>query len=106
LDGIDKAHRDCRLILHEILEEGRITDGLGRTVSFKETVLLLTTLVGYAEPDVTPDLVAGADANHPYEVIGATGKAAAERLNRAREAVEGIFPPEFLRGLTDLNLLR
>ena len=49
LDEIEKAHEDVLLLLLQILEDGRLTDGHGRTVDFSGTVLLMTTNLGSAE---------------------------------------------------------
>ena len=46
LDEIDKAHRDVLLLLLQVLEEGRLTDGRGRQVDFSSTVVVLTTNLG------------------------------------------------------------
>src|SRR5512142_2331178 len=49
LDEIDKAHRDVQLLLLQVLEEGRLTDGRGRQVDFSGTVVVLTSNLGGAE---------------------------------------------------------
>ncbi|HYG67054.1 MAG TPA: ATP-dependent Clp protease ATP-binding subunit, partial [Anaeromyxobacteraceae bacterium] len=49
LDEIEKAHRDVQLLLLQILEEGRLTDGRGRQVDFSSTVVILTSNLGAAE---------------------------------------------------------
>src|SRR3954451_4211621 len=46
LDEIEKAHQDVWNILLQILEEGRLTDSFGRTVDFKNTIVIMTTNIG------------------------------------------------------------
>jgi len=48
-DEIEKAHEDVFNILLQILEDGRLTDSHGRTVSFKETVVIMTSNLGMQE---------------------------------------------------------
>ena len=46
LDEIEKAHPDVFNVLLQVLDDGRLTDGQGRTVSFKDTVVIMTSNVG------------------------------------------------------------
>ena len=46
LDEIDKAHREVLLLLLQVLEEGRLTDGKGRHIDFSNTIVILTTNLG------------------------------------------------------------
>ena len=46
LDEIEKAHPDVFNVLLQVLDDGRLTDGQGRTVSFKDTVIIMTSNVG------------------------------------------------------------
>ena len=45
-DEIEKAHRDVFNVLLQVLDDGRLTDGQGRTVSFKNTVIVMTSNIG------------------------------------------------------------
>ncbi|KAI9002560.1 heat shock protein [Hyaloraphidium curvatum] len=77
LDEIEKAHRDVTNLLLQILDDGRLTDSKGRTVDFKNTILVMTSNLG-AEyltraPEVTPEV--------KHEVM---------------EAIRHHFPPEFI----------
>lgn len=47
LDEIEKAHNDVFNILLQVLDDGRLTDGLGRTVNFKNTIIIMTSNIGY-----------------------------------------------------------
>jgi ATP-dependent Clp protease ATP-binding subunit ClpB len=82
LDEIEKAHPDVFNVLLQIMDDGRLTDGQGRTVDFKNTVLIMTSNVG-------------------SQFI------AAEAVEeKAREQVEAAltqtFPPEFLNRIDDV----
>ena len=90
-DEIEKAHPDVFNILLQILDDGRITDSQGRTVDFKNTIIILTSNLG------SPYLLEG---------IGPDGSISEE----AREAVMGelrrAFRPEFLNRLDETILFR
>jgi ATP-dependent Clp protease ATP-binding subunit ClpB len=81
-DEIEKAHPDVFNVLLQILDEGRLTDSQGRTVDFRNTVLIMTSNVGSAE------------------ILALEGKADDESYERMREKVLGFlkqsFRPEFL----------
>ena len=85
-DEVEKAHPDVFNILLQVLDDGRITDSQGRTVDFKNTIIILTSNLG---SDV---IQAGIDADGHLK-------------DEAREAVEGIlkrsFRPEFLNRLDE-----
>lgn len=53
-DEIEKAHRDVSNVLLQILDEGKLTDGLGREVDFKNTIIIMTSNIGVKELDVSP----------------------------------------------------
>lgn len=58
LDEIEKAHPDVFNVLLQVLDEGRLTDGQGRTVDFKNTILIMTSNIGsqaIMDPELTPD---------------------------------------------------
>ncbi len=86
-DEVEKAHPDVFNILLQVLDDGRITDSQGRTVDFKNTVIILTSNLGSA---------------HLLDGIGTDGEITAE----ARTAVEGMlrqaFRPEFLNRLDEI----
>src|SRR3712207_9123471 len=48
-DEIEKAHRDVFNVLLQVLDDGRLTDGQGRTVDFKNTVIVMTSNIGRSE---------------------------------------------------------
>jgi ATP-dependent Clp protease ATP-binding subunit ClpB len=77
LDEIEKAHNDVFNVLLQVMDDGRLTDGHGRTVDFRNVILIMTSNVGSAFL-----LEAGEDAER-----------------RALEALRGTFRPEFLNRL-------
>jgi ATP-dependent Clp protease ATP-binding subunit ClpB len=84
-DEVEKAHPDVFNVMLQILDDGRVTDGQGRTVDFTNTILILTSNIGSAS---ILDL-AGDPARH------------AEMEQRVNEALRGHFRPEFLNRLDE-----
>jgi ATP-dependent Clp protease ATP-binding subunit ClpB len=81
-DEVEKAHHDVFNVLLQVLDDGRITDGQGRTVDFKNTVIILTSNIG--SQFIMEDL--------PKE----------ERNKRVQEALRGHFRPEFLNRIDEI----
>ncbi len=82
-DEIEKAHPDVFNILLQILDDGRLTDGHGRTVDFKNTVVIMTSNVGsqwIQDPSLSED----------------------EKRDRSMEALRATFKPEFLNRIDDI----
>ncbi len=89
-DEIEKAHPDVFNILLQILDDGRITDSQGRTVDFKNTIIILTSNLG------ANDIIEGIEG-------GEISKAARDRVNAVlRQA----FRPEFLNRLDEIIMFR
>src|SRR3712207_4543279 len=65
LDEIEKAHPDVFNVLLQVLDDGRLTDGQGRTVNFKDTVLIMTSNVGSGQIQAFAGRAGGED----YEAI-------------------------------------
>jgi len=86
-DEIEKAHPDVFNILLQILDDGRLTDGHGRTVDFKNTVVIMTSNVG-------GQWIQDADLS------------AEEKHNRTMEALRTTFKPEFLNRIDDIITFR
>ena len=82
LDEVEKAHPDVFNTLLQLLDDGRLTDGQGRTVDFSNTVLIMTSNLG--SEFIDPDL--------PEEVI----------RDRVMDAVRAHFRPEFLNRIDDV----
>jgi ATP-dependent Clp protease ATP-binding subunit ClpB len=85
-DEVEKAHHDVFNVLLQVLDDGRLTDGQGRTVDFRNTVIILTSNLG------TEFLSAAEDADQK--------EARAQVMN----AVRGHFRPEFLNRLDEIIL--
>ena len=92
-DEVEKAHPDIFNLLLQILDDGRLTDSKGRTVNFKNTVLILTSNVGAHAVKETASLGFGtADAESEYEDMRKDIDAALKKQ----------FRPEFLNRLDDV----
>lgn len=68
-DEIEKAHRDFSDILLQILDDGRLTDNKGRTINFKNTIILLTTNSKDIESDFKPEVLGRLDAICSYRPL-------------------------------------
>ncbi|HBT82771.1 MAG: ATP-dependent chaperone ClpB [Desulfuromonadales bacterium GWD2_61_12] len=90
-DEIEKAHRDVFNVLLQILDDGRVTDAQGRTVDFKNTVIIMTSNIG------SPHLLDGVTA----EGVITEGARAAVMAELRRE-----FRPEFLNRVDDVVLFK
>lgn len=97
LDEIEKAHPDVFNILLQVLDDGILTDGLGRRVDFKNTVIIMTSNIG------TRDLKAGGK-------IGFTANPETDDYETLRstieEAVRRLFNPEFLNRIDEYIIFR
>jgi ATP-dependent Clp protease ATP-binding subunit ClpC len=102
LDEIEKAHPDVWNALLQIMEEGRLTDSVGRVIDFKNTILIMTTNVGaetiVAAEDMTAPLLRHRkqDDNVNY----------AEMKKKLQARMEKEFRPEFLNRLDDIIVFR
>ena len=92
LDEIEKAHPDVFNMLLQVLDEGNLTDGLGRKVDFKNTIIIMTSNIGTRE---LKDFGAGVGFN--------TGRLTKERSDSViRKALNRQFSPEFLNRVDDI----
>ncbi len=69
-DEIEKAHKDLADILLQILDDGRLTDNKGRTISFRNTVIISTTNSKNLEVDFKPEVLGRLDAVLDYNALG------------------------------------
>ncbi|MGI5940472.1 MAG: ATP-dependent chaperone ClpB [Thermoleophilia bacterium] len=102
LDEIEKAHPDVFNLLLQILDEGRLTDGHGRTVDFKNTVIIMTSNIG-SQFILDPDITEIEMDTRVTEVMQATFKP--EFLNRVDEVI--IFHRlslEHIKGIVEIQL--
>jgi ATP-dependent Clp protease ATP-binding subunit ClpB len=90
LDEIEKAHNDVFNVLLQIMDDGRLTDGQGRTVDFTNTILIMTSNVGSEEL-----ILSASSASRP----GADGSEAIRE--RIQPILETTFKPEFLNRIDD-----
>ena len=102
LDEIEKAHPDVWNMLLQIMEEGRLTDNVGRVVDFKNTILIMTTNVG-AETIITPDDLSSVLTRH-RKVEAEVGYQ--EMKKKLLEQMGKVFRPEFLNRLDDIIVFR
>ncbi|HYJ08793.1 MAG TPA: AAA family ATPase, partial [Polyangiaceae bacterium] len=90
-DEIEKAHPDVFNVLLQVLDDGRLTDGQGRTVDFKNTVVILTSNIGSAE-------LAALEERRDLDLVG---RQEASRIV-AMEALRQKFRPEFINRLDEI----
>jgi ATP-dependent Clp protease ATP-binding subunit ClpB len=86
-DEVEKAHPDVFNVLLQVLDDGRLTDGQGRTVDFANTIIVLTSNLGSQAIAALPD---GADVKQAEPQV--------------MEVVRGAFRPEFLNRLDEIIL--
>ena len=87
LDEIEKAHPDVFNVLLQVLDDGRLTDGQGRTVNFKDTVIVMTS-------NVASQYIIGHDASDPANY---------EQMKRqVTDALSATFRPEFLNRVDEV----
>ncbi|HHY01652.1 MAG TPA: ATP-dependent chaperone ClpB, partial [Paracoccus sp.] len=84
-DEVEKAHPDVFNVLLQVLDDGQLTDGQGRTVDFKQTLIILTSNLGSQALSHLPE---GSDASHARHQV--------------MEAVRAHFRPEFLNRLDEI----
>ncbi|MFJ6211838.1 ATP-dependent chaperone ClpB [Streptomyces sp. NPDC092296] len=98
LDEVEKAHPEVFDVLLQVLDDGRLTDGQGRTVDFRNTILILTSNLGsqfLSQPSLSEPTLSGQGLLDP---------AATEERKKelVLEAVRSAFKPEFLNRLDDI----
>jgi len=96
-DEVEKAHPDVMNMLLQILEEGKLTDNIGRTISFRNTIILLTSNVG-------------ADLIRRQTTMGFSPASEENSYDKMKEKImdeaKRIFRPEFLNRLDDAIVFR
>lgn len=90
-DEIEKAHPDVFNVLLQVLDDGRITDSQGRTVDFKNTILIMTSNIG---------------AGHLIEGIDSDGNINKDAEAEVMSELRGHFRPEFLNRLDEIILFK
>ena len=97
-DEIEKAHPDVAQLLLQVLEDGRLTDSLGRTVDFRNTIIILTSNVGahILQKNQSMGFGAGISEEEDYE----------KTKDKVMEEMKRVFRPEFLNRINDIVLFR
>ena len=90
-DEVEKAHPDVFNILLQVLDDGRITDSQGRTVDFKNTVLIMTSNIG---------------SSYLLEGIDSEGNISGTAKSQIQNELKNTFRPEFLNRLDDIIFFR
>ncbi|MBQ2275638.1 MAG: ATP-dependent chaperone ClpB [Lachnospiraceae bacterium] len=90
-DEIEKAHPDVFNVLLQVLDDGRITDSKGKTVDFKNTILIMTSNIG---------------SSYLLEGIDEAGNVKEESQAAVMEELKGHFRPEFLNRLDEIILFK
>lgn len=97
-DEIEKAHPDVLQLLLQVLEEGRLTDSLGRKVNFRNTILIMTSNVGAEILQRNTSMGFGIENNADTEY---------ERIReKILDETKRVFKPEFLNRLNDLVIFK
>ena len=89
LDEVEKAHQDVFNVLLQVLDDGRLTDGQGRTVDFRNTVIIMTSNLG---PQVIQEFAAAGDYGRMKSAV--------------MEIVQQSFRPEFINRIDDIVVFR
>ncbi|MGD8450773.1 MAG: ATP-dependent chaperone ClpB [Phycisphaerae bacterium] len=90
LDEIEKAHRDVFNVLLQVLDDGRLTDGHGRTVDFKNTIVVMTSNIG----------------SEHIQSLSESGADDVEIEAKVKEVLKGHFRPEFLNRIDDVVIFQ
>ena len=94
LDEIEKAHADVFNVLLQVLDDGRLTDGQGRTVDFRNTVIIMTSNLGTGSASTAGPLGFAQRAKNASEHQ--------QRTDSAERALKEFFRPEFLNRLDEV----
>ena len=97
LDEIEKAHPDIFNLMLQVLDDGRLTDSEGRTVSFKNTIVIMTSNVGSRDIQEYGKGVGFNTAGHNVEI---------NRQMVLEKAVKKVFPPEFINRVDEKVFFR
>ncbi len=95
-DEIEKAHPDVWNALLQIMDDGRLTDGQGRTVDFKNTIIIMTSNLG------ARDLASKKTLGFASSAEASAEQEKEDMASRIKETVKETFQPEFLNRLDDI----
>jgi ATP-dependent Clp protease ATP-binding subunit ClpC len=98
-DEIEKAHPDVIQLLLQVLEDGRLTDSLGRTVDFRNTIIIMTSNVGASHLHSQGVMGFGTDA-------AAGGGSFEKAKDKIMDEAKKVFKPEFLNRINEMVVFR
>ena len=96
LDEIEKAHTDVFNVLLQVLDDGRLTDGKGRTVNFRNTIIIMTSNIGTDIIQEKFSLVRPEEYDYVYDEVE----------SEVLKILQGILRPEFLNRIDDIVLFK
>ncbi|MGX6603797.1 ATP-dependent Clp protease ATP-binding subunit [Micromonosporaceae bacterium Da 78-11] len=99
LDEIEKAHPDVFNILLQVLDDGRLTDSQGRTVSFKNTVLIMTSNIG-------SDIISGSRRSVGFGTASSSSSAEQELREKLDRRLKEQLRPEFINRIDEIIVFR
>ena len=108
LDEVEKAHPDVFNILLQVLDDGRLTDGQGRLVSFKNAIIIMTSNIGsqaireYESANAQKETMGDVMENVMKGDVETAAKSLAELSNKINDALRNTFRPEFLNRIDDI----
>lgn len=103
-DEIEKAHPDIFNLMLQILEDGRLTDSKGRTVSFKQAVIIMTSNVGAQA--MQKGILGGGDIGFSFEADDEEEQNYQKLKSLASEELKNVFRPEFLNRLDEVIVFK
>ncbi|WP_461546448.1 ATP-dependent chaperone ClpB [Senegalimassilia anaerobia] len=108
LDEVEKAHPDVFNILLQVLDDGRLTDGQGRLVSFKNAIIIMTSNIGsqaireYESANAKKETMGDVMENVMKGDVETAAKSLAELSNKINDALRNTFRPEFLNRIDEV----
>ncbi len=108
LDEVEKAHPDVFNILLQVLDDGRLTDGQGRLVSFKNSIIIMTSNIGsqaireYESANANKETMGDVMENVMKGDVQSAAKSLADLSNAINDALRNTFRPEFLNRIDDV----
>lgn len=106
LDEIEKAHPDVFNVLLQVLDDGRLTDGQGRVVNFKNTIIIMTSNIGSQIIQEEAELHSQTMGEMAEEMMDMSPEAAAKHMaefaNKMQDVLSNTFRPEFLNRIDNI----
>lgn len=108
-DEIEKAHPDVFNVMLQLLDDGRVTDSKGKTVDFKNTIVIMTSNIGadLILDDIAENTELDNNVNSKSDVANSYGSSISDECQKAvRERLFGHFRPEFLNRLDEIIIFK